>query len=221
MWSDRGTNASHPSAAQAALRPLAFTALSADPTHELARIHAQARTHGYAEGYAAGSRTAAQQAAQHQQQLQNRFDQQQRDNAAEHQRALRGLRAAADALQSRTLPAVETLEMQVIEAALQLAETILGRELRDGAHAARSALKRVLAEVEPEEIRAVRMHPETAAQLDKVALDDAGVRVHADPGLAPGDAVADLTEGFLDARITAALERCQEAVLKIRSGGAE
>ena len=57
----------------------------------------------------------------------------------------------------------------------------------------------------------VRLHPDDLALVDGVAAEHPSLRFVADPGLERGDAVADLTDGSVDARIGAALDRVRLA----------
>lgn len=194
-----------------ALRPLDFGAASSTySTSAAERERARAKTQGYAEGFAAGMGAVTKQGRARQQQLQEDFDARSAAQQAEQDAALAALGAAAEALSARAVPAIEAADRSLVESAMTLAEAILGHELRDGEHAASAALRRIVGAVDPSEIRAVRMHPQTAADLPAGSAERVGVTVHRDPQLAPGDAVADLPEGFIDARITAALRRCRQ-----------
>ncbi|GAA1136045.1 FliH/SctL family protein [Nesterenkonia lutea] len=174
--------------------------------------YAGARTHGYAAGYAAGMRAASEAARQQREQLQARAVASAQESAAALRAAIAGLDAAARALQRQVTPVVESAQKSLVDAGLELAEAIVGTELLQGPHSARAALARVLAELEPADVRRVRMHPDTLAQLPKDAAELAGTRILPDATLHPGDAVADLPEGFLDARISTALHRCRAAL---------
>ncbi|WP_258935121.1 FliH/SctL family protein [Nesterenkonia pannonica] len=202
------------SSEQSSIVPLSFATLSAAgasaaPSVETDR--AQARTQGYAAGYGAGMRAAAEQTqaqrAEHDQKLRA-----QREQAhAEQAEALDALARAADAFAHRALESVHTLDRSLAAAALQLAEALLGAELKDGPHSAQAALLRVLRDAEPESVRAVRMSPHAASLIADKA-EQAGVRVISDASMPEGSAVADLREGFLDARLTTAVARCREAI---------
>jgi len=174
--------------------------------------YSEAKTHGYAAGYAAGMRAATDQArAQREQHLANG-----RAAAAVSAEALRtatsSLGTAAQAFENRVAPVVESVETTLVAASLELAEAILGAELQQGPHSAQAALTRALAELDPAEVRRIRMHPQSLEQLPQGAAESAGVRIVPDMQLQPGDAVADLPEGFLDARIQTALDRCRSAL---------
>lgn len=185
------------------------------PTPEA--IRAAAATQGYAAGFAAGMRAASEQSRSQREELHRRLDHSRSQDAELLHAMTQQLSAAAQALADRAAALSQDAEATLLHSSLELAEAILGSELRDGPHAARAALTRALEGWEPQEVRAVRMHPSSAALLPAETTAAAGVRVIPDPGLAPGDAVADLPEGFLDARITHALSRCR-AVLAEAAG---
>lgn len=196
---------------EAAFSPLSFPALGSTP----GLVEAQARTRGHASGYAAGMR-AAEEALQAE-----------RDRAlAEHAALMEATRTRADALTALLSAAVESVnehvapvlaeaQAAIAAASVDLAEAIIGVELADGPTSARAALSRALSDVDPAAVLRVRMHPETLSALE--SLDPArlpeGVSFVADATLASGDAVAELPDGHLDARIGAAVARARAALL--------
>lgn len=200
----------------AALRRLNFADADSGSTYAESE-RAAAKTRGYAEGYSAGSVAAAKQARARQAQMDESFRVQTQAHQQQHQAAVEALSAAADALASRVVPTLHSVDDSLVEAALELAEAILGSELHHGEHSAAAALRRATATVETSGLRAVRMHPETAAALPAEAAKAAGVTIQHDTQLSPGDAVADLSEGFLDARITATLARCKALLIEGQS----
>lgn len=180
-------------------------------------VYEGAKTHGYAAGYAAGMRAAAEAARRQREQRQASAQAAAQEAAAELRTATAALRAAAQAFHGEVAPVVISAQETLVESGLELAEEIVGTELVHGEHSARAALTRVLSQLEPADVSRIRMHPQTAAQLPEEAAAQAGVRVIPDAQLKPGDAVADLPEGFLDARIGTALQRCREALLAHRA----
>jgi flagellar assembly protein FliH len=97
--------------------------------------------------------------------------------------------------------------------AVQLAEVLVGQELSVAEAAARLAVERVLTVAGPESVRAVRLNPGDLAALDEDVRRRFRVTLVADPTIASGDAVADLDDGFLDARVSTAMARVREALL--------
>lgn len=175
-------------------------------------VHAAAKTHGYAAGYAAGMRAATEAARAQRERLQAQAQVSAAESAAVLGRAVTALETAARAFEQRVAPVVETVETTLVAAGLELAETIVGTELLDGEHSAQAALSRVLTELDPAQVRRVRMHPGSVALLPEGVAERAGVKIVPDAQLNPGDALADLPEGFLDARIATAMRRCHEAL---------
>lgn len=188
------------------------TAFPVVRTARLGEVEERARTRGHAAGYAEGMRRAAAEAEALREQHQVEHDALLRDLTARTDRLLAALTAAVGALDARTAPVIETAQDTLAAAALDLAETILGHELRDGASAAGSALARALAGADVTQVVTVRLHPHDLALLSEDQRAAAGVRLVADPALGRGDAVTEFDDGHLDARISAALARARAAL---------
>jgi flagellar assembly protein FliH len=175
----------------------------------------QARTAGYAAGYAAGAREAARVAAAEAVRLEwlRREDGVRR--SGEHEAAVAVLARVTRAAAARTAPVLADAERAVHAAALELASVVLGCELADGEHSARTALARVLADPQVPGLHTVRLHPRDLDALRAAGgvPDVAGVQLVADPTLAPGDAVGQHPDGYLDARVATALARARAALL--------
>jgi len=190
-------------------RPTTFPVVR---TARLGEVEERARTRGHAAGYAEGMRRAAAEAevlrerqqAEHQALLQ--------DLEARTDRLVAALADAAAALHARTVPVVETAQDTLAAAALDLAEAVLGHELRDGASGAAAALARALAGTDAAQVVSVRLHPEDLALLSEDQRTRAGVRLVPDPALGRCDAVTEFDDGHLDARITTALARARTAL---------
>lgn len=177
--------------------------------------------HGHAAGYTAGLRAAEAERVRRVEELETEFaarrDQQQREV-----RQLIGLlHAAVEALNARCLPTVEAAEETLVAAAVELAEAILGYELADRSKAACAALDRALSGSKGLDVVTIRMNPADISILERGASD--GVGLAAEPGrtaavLTPdssldrGDALAELPQGFLDAKIGTALARVKNAL---------
>ena len=169
-------------------------------------------TQGHAAGYAAGLQLAGREAAAQR-------SQQDADHAAlliiwEAQQAagLQALRLASTALTNRTTPVVADAQMVLFGYALELAEALLGQELRDGETSARAALTRACAQVQNEVPVNIRMNPADVAALAALGLPD-GVAVQEDTSISRGDAIAQYPHGFLDARLGTAVDRARSALL--------
>jgi flagellar assembly protein FliH len=142
---------------------------------------------------------------------------QQRELAAtaEAQRSMRLDRVVA-ALEARLEPTLDAARATLVASAVELAAALIGRELADDELSARAIAARVAAADEERVVTRVRVHP---AEVSDVALMLTGraLEVVGDAGLARGDAIAELPQGFLDARITTALARVRRA---LADGGA-
>lgn len=201
-----------------ATTPATFAArAAADPRPvALARFDApreadpQAHAAGWSAGYAAGARAAAADADAARRALRAEHERAERERATQHADALAGLQRAADALRAQRAPVLADVLDTLQAAALELAVALLGTELSDASAAARAALARVLAADDLPDALTVRLHPRDVAALD--LPEDVDVRVVADPTLAPGDAVAEHADGYLDARLSAAVDRARTAL---------
>ena len=196
-----------------AFSPIAFPSLGAASEQGSGE---PARMQGHAAGYAAGLRAA-------EAELERRALRQQQEHAAamaagaERTEGLAELlRQAIRAVEQRTAPVLADAQQSLAAAAIDLAEAIVGCELADGEASARSAVTRALAAVDPALVLAVRLHPTTLAALDESAMVD-GIAYRADDSLQPGDAIAELPDGYLDARISAAVDRARQAMLEGQS----
>ena len=174
---------------------------------------------GYTQGHASGYAAGIQAAAAEQRRLREQFH-------AEHRamldagrlavaQAVRVLEAAAAASQQRRGAVLEEAQDVLAASAMELAEALLGYELNDGGNTARAALARALATVsDVQTVTTVRLHPADLAALDAVDVGSvAGVELKADAALSPGDAIAEYPQGWLDARLSTAVDRAKAALL--------
>ncbi|MFP5366133.1 MAG: FliH/SctL family protein [Actinomycetes bacterium] len=171
--------------------------------------------HGHAAGYTAGLRAAEAERVRRLEELEADFaarrEQQQRE--ARHLAGL--LQSAVAALNARTVPTIAAAEETLVAAAVELAEAILGCELADRSKAACAALDRALSGSKGLDVVAIRMNPEDLALLANAGMasgSGTAVELTPDPSLNPGDAVAELPQGFLDAKIGSALARVKNAL---------
>jgi len=175
----------------------------------------QARAAGWAAGWAAGSRAAAESAVTQRATLADAHRAAEVTRAAQVEAALVVLRAAGAAVTARTLPLLASAAATLDHGAVVLAQAVLGLELSHSDDRARAALARALSLPAEVGVHTVRLHPADlaalAAAVDATELP-AGIALVADPALAPGDAVSEFADGFLDARVDAALARAQRAL---------
>lgn len=176
---------------------------------------------GYTQGHAAGYAAGIQAAALEQQRLREKLQSEHRAmldagrQAVAH--AVRALEASAAASRQHRGVALEEAQDVLAASAIELAEAILGYELDKGQDTARAALARALGTVSgAETVTSVRLHPADLAAVAAVdVVDVAGVELKADPSLKPGDAIAEYPQGWLDARLSTALDRAKRALLGI------
>ncbi|OIH98537.1 MULTISPECIES: hypothetical protein [unclassified Curtobacterium] len=178
---------------------------------------------GHAAGYTAGLRAAQAETDALRARLEAEHASRVAALQADTARRVAVLDAAATALLSRVAPVLDDAEASVASAALDLAEAVVGYAIRasrpadttgDGEEAgiaagALATVERALASVDRTVAVAVRLSVGDAA---RVADLDLPVPVVADPALHDGDAVVDLPDGLLDARIATALDRARTAL---------
>jgi flagellar assembly protein FliH len=112
----------------------------------------------------------------------------------------------------RTTPVLDELADLVVDAALDLAEATIGRELAAVARpeTARLALRRALAPLTPGAPVVVRMNPQDLQTIDSTTAHEGHlVQLVADASLAVGDAVAEQDGATVDARVASALARAR------------
>jgi len=177
-----------------------------------AEIREQARVAGHAAGWAAGARAAAEAAEAAARRVAERAAAAEADAHERLADALRTLGAAAGAAAARETGVVSDQAAALVTLALDLAEAIVGVELADGERSARAALARALALPVPAATVTVRLNPDDHARLRDLLADGTltvpdGVTLADDPALEPGDAVSELPDGHLDARLGAAAAR--------------
>lgn len=187
-----------------------FGALGPSPTSR--RDLGTSQAHGYATGYAQGIRAAEVLARTQREDLALAAERAEAARAAEHAEAVRALGAAAAALRSRTVPVLEAASTVLVESALLLAERIVGKELSNHSFGAKAALDRAMGGIDGTTVRQVRMNPQDIALLELLTVPGTSIALVADPTVSRGDALTAFDEGFLDARICAALERASAAL---------
>jgi flagellar assembly protein FliH len=183
---------------------------------------------GHAAGYTAGLRAAQAETDALRARLEAEHAARVTALQADTARRIAVLDAATNAMLSTVAPVLEDAEASVASAAVDLAEAIVGNVVRasrpahdatvtdgpDGqgsreariASGAEATVRRALASVDRTVPVAVRLSPADAA---RVAGLDLPVPVVADGTLRDGDAVVDLPDGLLDARVATALDRAR------------
>jgi flagellar assembly protein FliH len=182
------------------------------------RARQQARTTGYAEGWAQGKRDAAEAneaAAARAVAAEEAYEQR---RSAALASAVNALGRAVTGLEDQLMPTFTELQEVVLASAWDLAEAIIGRHMRDDPERGADALRRAMTAAPEHGDVVVSMHPEDFRNLvgESSGKDfDFGGRkivLRPDPGLSPGDAVAETGTATVDATIAAAVERAREAL---------
>ena len=184
-----------------------------EDTSAARREHGAARAAGYAEGWAAGSRAAVAELERTRTGLLEAERRREQDAENRTAAVLSALDAAAAGLDARQAPVLTELSDVVLRAAVEVAETLLGRELETCDDAGLTAVRRALSALGGTRPVTVRLHPTDLATLAPADWP-AGVTGTPDPSLRRGDAVAEHAGGSVDARLSSALERVREAVAR-------
>ena len=140
-----------------------------------------------------------------------------REDAAVQQR-LRVLDSAVRALEARTAPVLAEARGSILDTAFSIAEMIVGHALEDQAASARAAVARALQGTEGDDVRAVHLHPADLALLTREERTRPEVVLVADSSLGRGDAVTQLADGTIDARLSTALDRVRAVFGSTGSG---
>jgi flagellar assembly protein FliH len=201
---------------------LAFEFISdvAVPDRLIEQARGQARAVGYAQGWSQGSREAAEAGAV---ELAAAHADRELSLAAQRQRiesASQALHRAADELAQATMVITDQIEDQILAAAVELAEALLGRALRDPEVAAPAALARVLRLAPANEPVTVWLNPVDYDTLTGPAgaglvgsvegASGRGITFETDPGLQAGDALARCASTTIDARLSEGVARLRE-----------
>jgi len=191
--------------------------------HERAR----ARVQGHALGYAEGLRDAAERAAADAAHAAAERRDALAADAAAAAAARDALEQAAASLRDRTAMIAGLAEEKIWTLAIDVAEAVLGRELSDPVHAARTALARAerAAESSPRSSAAsadpgaadavVILSAADVETLDRLGELPANIAIESSPSLSPGDAVVHLPDGDVDLRVAHALARARAALSEV------
>lgn len=185
------------------LRPiLPPSAQTVQAAEEAARaLREEASRVGYEDGYNAGRARAAEDAAVEIAAL-----------SAGITSALTALETAATTLTARQGTQVADVERSVTALAVQIAETILGRELAACDTAALDALTRALQLAPPRADATARLHPGDVATIGELGSlhADRTVTLIADPAVERGGCVLDVGPCRIDAQVGPALARVRK-----------
>jgi flagellar assembly protein FliH len=179
---------------------------------------AKTRAAGYAQGWSQGRMAAelAVQTAREQTVTAERAAVIARVSAL--QAAATAVAGAAERLERRLAPQIAELEDLILDAAVQIAQALLARELRT-APAGADPVRRAMSLAPADGPAIVRLNPAdfqalTGSDLPSYEYEHEGrlVRLRPDPALAPGDAIAECGSTTVDARLALAVARVREAI---------
>lgn len=172
----------------------------------LAELRQRARAEGYEDGFAAGRAEGFDVGAAAGRAL----------VADRVERVLAEVAAAAERARLDDAAIAESLGAVVLDAALELARAVVGRELALAESPGRDALLRALRAAPREGRLVARLNPADAELLgadDVAALSDRPVELVADPDVEPGGCLLETSTGSVDALLSSALGRVAEALL--------
>ena len=141
---------------------------------------------GFSSGWAAGQKRANREAQQERQVIseQARLAEEARSEA--YVDAMDEIQAIADAVASRDNLVIDEMKSALMEAAVTLAEALLGVELSEAETGAKAALKRALSMNDPKEIVSVHLNPQDVVTLHNLGVESP-VELVPDKELDPGD----------------------------------
>jgi flagellar assembly protein FliH len=180
-----------------------------EPSEDLDR----ARIRGHAAGYAAGLRKAAAEAEVLEAAALAAREQRSAASREAVSSALDALRSATEQVGAIRRVVLAEADSALAAAAIDLAEAIVGRELDDAESSAKAAVHRAMSVVAVEDVLGVRLHPEDLAVISADGAALPGLQLVSDDSLDRGDAVLDVPDGIVDARISTALARARAVLL--------
>jgi len=171
----------------------------------------RAEMRGHAAGYAAGRKQVERELEALKQVIAEDGHREVERLRSEVQLALDALARSAEEYRRRELPMLTSLDTAIASAAMELAEVIVGHELSEAEDSARAAMERAVQEG-GETVSSIRMHPEDIAIVSAEATARPAIQLVPDPSLRRGDAMVDVADGLIDARVSASLARARAAL---------
>lgn len=198
------------------------------PAELVDQARVDARSVGYAQGWSQGLREAAVLRAGEQVVAQADHHERAQAHVRNLESALRSVRAAGERLDETVVQITDEIADRILAAAVELAEALLGVELRNPVTSAAAVLSRVLAVAPEKDPITVWLSPQdyetltgdgATALIAAVGASAANrLNFECDPTLAVGDATARSAATSIDARLTEALTRLRAYTAAERAG---
>ncbi|MDQ2958601.1 MAG: flagellar assembly protein FliH [Actinomycetota bacterium] len=190
------------------------------PAELVDQARVDARSVGYAQGWSQGLRDASEAQAEVQASARTEALRLAETNAQRWESALQAVQAAAGRLDQTVVQLTDEISDKILAAAVELAQTLIGQELRDPTVSASAALSRVLRVAPENEPVTVWLSSQDYQTLTGTggteliaAIDATGagrITLECDPALTIGDATARSAATSIDARLTEAVARLRE-----------
>lgn len=191
--------------------PTAFPSLSVGvPSAQSERAHAA----GYAAGYAEGARLARDELARLRHELEAEHAVALHRDSERLDRVIDVLNTALRSALETVVPVIAESQDALARAALDLAAVVVGCELESSERSAASVVARVLEHPDLDTALSVHLSTADLEALDPAVLERVQATVVPDPALGRGDGIVQFSDGYLDARIGAALSRARAALLE-------
>jgi flagellar assembly protein FliH len=180
----------------------------------VASARLQAHEDGFAQGYAEGLELAGREKSSVLDYELSRVREAEEVRERAVQEVLERLDDAAQAFAARQAAALSGVEDLLLGAALDLATTLLGRELEITTSPVSDAIRRALSVMPADVPVNVSMHPLDVAALGEldVLTNGRAIRITADPDVEPGSCIADGGSTHVDASLAAAIERVRQVL---------
>ena len=129
-------------------------------------------------------------------------------------RALGALTEAVNQFDQRQTVALADVENAIVEAALEIARSVLQREVATAADPGAEAIARALALAPGREPAIVRLNPDDAATLNIAQVPSMGrpIDVLADPAVENGGCIIEIGDTTIDAQISSSLANVAKAL---------
>lgn len=131
------------------------------------------------------------------------------------QQSLNALANAVYEFDERQVQTAQDIENAVVEAAFQIAEAIVGRELQVAENPGKDAIVRALALAPEQGTAIVRLNPVDLATVATGQLPPSSrpIELMADPSVELGGCIVDVGPARIDAQLSSIIDRVREALL--------